>query len=172
MKGTPEISASLTSIRDLLIDTPDGGQVRLGDVADVRISPNPNVINLQAISRYVDVAADIDGRSRGAVASDVERRSRRLSSRSRTTRRCSLRRRTYADGSADRRSGSLAAIGVLLLLQAAFGSWGLAAAGLRALCPWLSPAARWARWPTAATLARLADRLRRRCSASPRETPF
>ena len=43
--STPETRHSLTSIRDLLIDTPSGGHVRLGDVADVRIAPRSNVIN-------------------------------------------------------------------------------------------------------------------------------
>ena len=36
----PEARQSLTDIRELLIDTPDGGHVRLGEVADVRIAPN------------------------------------------------------------------------------------------------------------------------------------
>ena len=42
--STPETRHSLTSIRELPIDTPDGGHVRLGDVADVRIVPAQNVI--------------------------------------------------------------------------------------------------------------------------------
>jgi len=42
--GTPETRASLTSIRNLLIDTSSGGQVRLGDVATVSILPTPNLI--------------------------------------------------------------------------------------------------------------------------------
>src|SRR5438034_3929421 len=42
--GTPQTRYSLSSIRDLLIDTPDGGQVRLGGVAGVRIVPTPTLI--------------------------------------------------------------------------------------------------------------------------------
>src|SRR4030095_13960501 len=35
--GTPDTRHSVSSIRDLMIDTPTGTQVRLGDVADVKI---------------------------------------------------------------------------------------------------------------------------------------
>ena len=38
--STPDTRASLTAIQDLAIDAADGGQVRLADVADVRIAPN------------------------------------------------------------------------------------------------------------------------------------
>jgi Cu/Ag efflux pump CusA len=53
--GTPDTRDSLTSIRELLIDTPGGGHVRLGDVADVRIVPNLNVIEREAVSRRLDI---------------------------------------------------------------------------------------------------------------------
>ncbi len=69
--GVPQIRTSLTSVRRLLIDTPDGGQVRLGDIADVRIAPSPTVIKRQAVSRYVDVGASVSGRDRDAVVRDV-----------------------------------------------------------------------------------------------------
>jgi CzcA family heavy metal efflux pump len=72
--GTPDTRSNLTSIRNLLIDTPDGGHVRLGQVADVRIAPDPAVIKRQAVSRYLDVGLNVGGRDRGAVVSDVERR--------------------------------------------------------------------------------------------------
>ena len=123
--GTPETRASLTSIRELPIDTPNGGQVALGDVADVQIRPNPTVIRHEAVSRYIDVAADVSGRSRGSVVSDVERRLEEaefpleyhaevLDQEGRTPRG-----RLVA-------FGILAAIGVLLVLQAALGSFRLA----------------------------------------------
>jgi Cu/Ag efflux pump CusA len=70
--GTPEVRNDLTSVRRLLIDTPEGRHVRLGDVADVRIAASPSVIKRQAVSRYVDVAAGVSGRDRDAVVSDVE----------------------------------------------------------------------------------------------------
>ena len=39
--GTPEIRNDLTAVNQLLIDSPDGDQIRLADVADVRIAPAP-----------------------------------------------------------------------------------------------------------------------------------
>ena len=72
VKGTPETRRSVASVRDLLIDRPDGGHVRLGDVADVRVAQTPAAIKRDAVSRYVDVEADVSGRSAGAVAGDIE----------------------------------------------------------------------------------------------------
>jgi Cu/Ag efflux pump CusA len=120
--GTPQIRNSLTSVRNLLIDTPTGGQVRLGDVAGVRIAASPNVIRRQAVSRYVDVAANVSGRDRGAVAGDV---------------RTALQNTRFpieyhaqvlaADKRPAWRLVTIAAVaGMLLLLQAFFGSWRLA----------------------------------------------
>jgi len=70
--STPETRNSLTSIRDLLIDTPTGGHVRLADVADVRIVAAPNVIEREGQSRKIDVSANVRGRDLGSVADDVE----------------------------------------------------------------------------------------------------
>jgi CzcA family heavy metal efflux pump len=72
--STPETRNSLTSIRELPIDTPVSGQVRLGDLADVRIRPTPNVVHHEGLSRSIDVAAGVDGADLGAVAREVERR--------------------------------------------------------------------------------------------------
>src|SRR4029453_13661392 len=59
--STPETRNSLTSIRDLLIDTPSGEQVRLGDVAEVRIVPSASIIRHDAVRRYLDVTAAVQG---------------------------------------------------------------------------------------------------------------
>ena len=125
VQGAPETRQSLTTIRELLIDTPDGRHVRLGDVADVRVSPNPNVITRQAVSRYIDVAAGLDGRGFGAVSSDVERRLQEIS--------FPLAYHAEVLGPEQQTPtgqlialGVAAAIGVFLLLQASFGSWPLA----------------------------------------------
>ncbi|MEJ2205200.1 MAG: efflux RND transporter permease subunit [Gemmatimonadota bacterium] len=71
--GTPDTRHSITSIRNLLIDTPGGGHVRLGDVADVRIAPAVTVIHRDGAARSLDVAANVDGRGVAEVAADVER---------------------------------------------------------------------------------------------------
>jgi Cu/Ag efflux pump CusA len=72
--GTPQVRHSLSSLRDLLIDTPDGGQVRLGDVADVRIVPTPNLIQHETVSRRIDVGLNVRGRDPNAVVSDIQQR--------------------------------------------------------------------------------------------------
>ena len=42
--STPDTRSSLSGVEGLLIDTPDGGHVRLGDVATVRVRATPPVI--------------------------------------------------------------------------------------------------------------------------------
>jgi CzcA family heavy metal efflux pump len=126
--GTPPTRHSLSSIQNLLIDTPDGGQVRLGDVASVRIAPDPAVLNHDDVSRYIDVTAGVRGRSLGAVTRDVEQRVRGIQFPlehhaevlTAATERGDEKRQVWFVAVA-------AAIGVLLLLQAAFSSWRLAA---------------------------------------------
>jgi CzcA family heavy metal efflux pump len=125
--GTPETRNSLSSIRDLLVDTPSGTQVRLGDVARVNIVAGPNVIKHESVKRYLDVAATVRSGDIGAVASDIERRLQNIS--------FPLEYHAevlggYAQHQADwiRLLGLsvAAAIGIYLLLQACFGSWRLA----------------------------------------------
>ena len=70
--GVPQIRHSVSDIEDLLIDRPDGGQLRLGDVAKVRIEPNTTVIRRESVARLVDVVAEVRGRDRADVAADVE----------------------------------------------------------------------------------------------------
>ena len=72
--STPETRADLTALRELLIDTPGGGQIRLIDVADVRIAPTPNVIQRENSSRRIDVGFNTRGRDLGSVVRDVEQR--------------------------------------------------------------------------------------------------
>jgi len=71
--GIPEIRENLNDIENLLIDTPRGGHVQLGEVADVRIVPAPTIIKRDAVSRYTDVLVSVNGRSTNAVANDIEK---------------------------------------------------------------------------------------------------
>jgi Cu/Ag efflux pump CusA len=128
VRGTPDVRRSLTDIRRLLIDTPNGGHVRLGAVADVRIRPTLQAIQRESSSRRIDVTADVSGRSIGAVQDDVKRRLRDVS--------FPLEYHAQVIGNATGEASSatrllgfgiVAAIGIFLLLQAAFGSWRLAA---------------------------------------------
>jgi CzcA family heavy metal efflux pump len=132
--GTPNTRDSLTSIRELLIDTPSGGHVRLGDVADVRIVPNLNVIRREAVSRRLDVEADVRDADPVALAAEVDRRLNEID--------WPLEYHAEVLGNyADRRAARnrllafavAAAIGIFLLLQACFGSWRVATVGFLAL---------------------------------------
>jgi CzcA family heavy metal efflux pump len=71
--STPDTRRNLTDIQNLLIDTPSGEQVRLADVADVRIVPTPNAINREGLARRINVDAEVKGRDLGSVVADVER---------------------------------------------------------------------------------------------------
>jgi Cu/Ag efflux pump CusA len=59
-------------IRQLGIDTPARGHVPLGEIADVRIRPTPNVVERVGQSRKIDVSANVKGRALGSVAHEVE----------------------------------------------------------------------------------------------------
>jgi CzcA family heavy metal efflux pump len=125
--GAPQIRRSVTDIPELVLDTPSGDHVRLGDVAEVRVVSAPTVIHRDSVARIVDVAFNVGGRDAGDVMADVER--------------------VIADTEfpveyhaellgplTDERDAAAwtlgiaiaAAVGILLLLQAAFRSWRLA----------------------------------------------
>lgn len=70
--GVPETQQSLTSIRELLIDTPSGDLVQLQELADVRLSSVPNIIRHDAVARYIDVSFTVQGRDFGAVTADIQ----------------------------------------------------------------------------------------------------
>lgn len=122
--GSPETRNSLTSIRQLLIETPDGRHVRLGEVADVRIAPNPVVVQRHAVSRYVDIGATVSGRDRDSVVRDVKSTLGEIQ--------FPLEYNTEVLAAGGQPQGRLiglavaALIGIFLLLQACFGSWRLA----------------------------------------------
>jgi CzcA family heavy metal efflux pump len=70
--SVPAARNSLNDIRNLLVDIPGGGHVRLMEVADVRIAPTPNVINREGLKRRFDVDANVKGRDLGSVYADVQ----------------------------------------------------------------------------------------------------
>jgi CzcA family heavy metal efflux pump len=127
VRATPAAQHSLTDIRRLLIDTPGGGHVRLAEVATVRVRPTPGVIEREASSRRIDVSAGVSGRGIDAVRDDVSARLRQA------TFPFEYHAQVIADSTGDQATatrlvgfGIAAAIGIFLLLQAAFGSWRLA----------------------------------------------
>jgi len=125
--STPETRNSLTDIRELLIDTPDGNQVRLADVADVRIVPSPNVIEREGQSRKIDVSANVRERDLGSVAEDVE------DILDKTTFPLGYHAEVigeYAEREAAQSNllvaGSVAVIAIFFLLYTSFGNWRMA----------------------------------------------
>ena len=72
--GVPALRHSLASIQALLIDTPDGRQVRLDRVADVVVRPTPNAIPREGGTRRIDVTAGLIGADAGGIAAEVENR--------------------------------------------------------------------------------------------------
>jgi Cu/Ag efflux pump CusA len=134
VRGVPSAQHSVAEVQNLLVDTPAGNPVRLGDVASIRIEPRPTVINHAAVSRRVDVTATVRDRSVAAASADVATRL--------ATVQFPLEHHAevlgdYAEGRADVMrvlAVSVAAlIGLYLLLQGAFGSWRLAGAVFLAL---------------------------------------
>jgi Cu/Ag efflux pump CusA len=131
--STPEHRNSLNSIQSLPIDTPRG-QVPLSEVADVRIVSTPNHIDRWQMKRKIDVRANVRGRDLGSVVADVEAKLATVS---------------FPEGyhpellgefaervAAQKKMRTLmivAAIGILLMLQASFMDWRLALVGFLAL---------------------------------------
>jgi Cu/Ag efflux pump CusA len=119
---------SISSLESLLIDTPSGGHVRLGEVARVGVAPNPAAITHHAVSRSLDVTATIRGRGAEEVADDVTERLRGVSMP------YEYRAEVLTDA-ADRESGNrqlallvlVLALLVFLVLQAVTRSWRTAA---------------------------------------------
>src|SRR5215211_3576884 len=72
--STPETRNSVSSLRQLPIDTPGGEQIPLEQVADVRLAPTPNAIERVNQSRRIDVGANVEGRDLGSAVSAVEDR--------------------------------------------------------------------------------------------------
>lgn len=72
--GVDSVRADLSAVRSLRLSAPLGGDVALGDVADVAIAPAPNVVLREGGSRKLDVTCDVAGRDLGAVAREIEAR--------------------------------------------------------------------------------------------------
>jgi len=71
--GEDSIRRDVDALQRLMIDTPSGAQVSLGDVADITIEPAPNVITREGSSRKIDVLCNVSGRDLSSVANDIQR---------------------------------------------------------------------------------------------------
>jgi CzcA family heavy metal efflux pump len=123
----PSARNSLSDVETLPIDTPSGGQVRLGEVADVRVAPTPNHIERELQSRRIDVGANVEGRDLASVVDEVEDRVDGIEF-PREYHAEVLGESTELNAAQDRLLvfGIAAAIAIFLLLHAAFGSLRLA----------------------------------------------
>ncbi|HSE10824.1 MAG TPA: efflux RND transporter permease subunit [Nocardioidaceae bacterium] len=132
--GEPSIRENADDIRQLLIDTPTGDTIRLGDVATVTETDSDAVIRHEDVARYVDVTASVDGRDVADVNSDVEAAVAAidfpLDHHAEVLGGWSERRTAFLQLMA---VGLAAAVVILLMLQAAFRSWRLAGLAFLAL---------------------------------------
>jgi Cu/Ag efflux pump CusA len=69
----PGLRQSVSDIENLMIDIPGGEQIRLGEVADVRMVSSPTVIRREAVSPYLDIVFNVEGRNVAAAAADVDK---------------------------------------------------------------------------------------------------
>jgi CzcA family heavy metal efflux pump len=123
----PQTRHSFSDIENLPIDLPSGGHIRLGQVATVALRPNPNAIDRQGDSRYLDVGANVAGRDLGSVVSDI--RARLASVRLDRGYHVELLGEYQERQTAQSRlllSAIIAGVLILLLLQASFRKWRLA----------------------------------------------
>jgi Cu/Ag efflux pump CusA len=132
--STPEYRHSVQSIYDLPIDTPRHGQVRLADLASVKLVSTPNAVERWQMKRKIDVRANVRGRDLGSVVADARAKLATIS---------------FPEGYHQEMLGEyqereaagrrmrwlivLSMVGIFLILQAAVNDWGLAFIGFISL---------------------------------------
>ena len=62
---------NLDTIRNLLVDTPNGQKIPLAAVAQIDYGTGPNTINRENVSRLIVVSANISGRDLGSATEDI-----------------------------------------------------------------------------------------------------
>jgi CzcA family heavy metal efflux pump len=125
---SPEsVRHSFTDIANLPIGTPSGGTTRLGAVASVSLQPNPNSIERQGDSRYLDVGASVAGRDLGSVVHDINAKLAGVHlTRGYHVELLGEYKERQAAQSRLLESSIIAGVLILLLLQASFRRWRLA----------------------------------------------
>jgi CzcA family heavy metal efflux pump len=125
--SVPAARDSLDAVRNLLIDAPTGQKVRVGDVAGVTLQPNPNSIDHEGGARKLDVETNAaEGYDLGSVATALQAELKKVD----------FPRGYHAEliGEYQERQAAqttlfatagIALVLILLLLQAAVGSWRL-----------------------------------------------
>lgn len=69
---------NLDTIRNLLIDTPNGTKIPLAQVARIDYGTGPNTINRENVSRLIVVSANVSGRDLGSIVDEIRDKVREL----------------------------------------------------------------------------------------------
>ena len=123
----PSARDSVTDVENMQLDTPGGGRVVLSEVADVSVGPTPNAIERDRQSRRIDVGANVEGKDLGSVVDAVADRLEDVTFPVGYHAEV-IGESTELNAAQDRLLlfGAVALLAILLLLQAAFGSFRLA----------------------------------------------
>lgn len=71
LRLSPHHISGIEMIKDVLIDTGNGGKVTLGDVAEVVSTGGPATISRENVQRKLVVAANVSGRDVGSAVNDI-----------------------------------------------------------------------------------------------------
>ncbi len=67
----PNARQNLDTIRNLLVDTPDGQKIPLAQVATIENGTGPNTINRENVSRLIVVSANANGRDLRSIVNEI-----------------------------------------------------------------------------------------------------
>ncbi|MCP6758322.1 MAG: efflux RND transporter permease subunit [Fischerella sp. CENA71] len=67
----PDARQNLDTIRNLLVDTPDGQNIPLAQVATIENGTGPNTINRENVSRLIVVSANANGRDLRSIVNEI-----------------------------------------------------------------------------------------------------
>lgn len=67
----PDARQNLDTIRNLLVDTPDGNKIPLAQVATIDNGTGPNTINRENVSRLIVVSANASGRDLRSIVNEI-----------------------------------------------------------------------------------------------------
>ncbi len=135
VKAQNNLVSNLTEIQNLLIDDGSGGIVRLGTVATVSLSSQPEDIKHDQFSPYLDITAPVVNGDAGSVAAAINRGLSQLNFP------LEYHAQLQAPPSNGTSRGQLisyilaALLGVVLTVQAAVGSWRLTLLAVAAALP-------------------------------------
>ncbi|MBW4561516.1 MAG: CusA/CzcA family heavy metal efflux RND transporter [Mojavia pulchra JT2-VF2] len=68
----PDARQNLDTIRNLLVDTPDGQKIPLAQVAAIENGTGPNTINRENVSRLIVVSANTSGRDLRSIVNEIQ----------------------------------------------------------------------------------------------------